>query len=982
MSIALQAILVGCLMALSIAANSAYLKNRPITITQPDGAVQEYLVSGDEYYNWIHDPHGYVIVQDPDTGWYVYAQLVNDEITPTIYAAGSLDPASVGLVPDIKPPSIKLQQLRASLFAIPENTPPQPAPQTGTLNNIVIFIRFSDDTEFTQAVSGYDSLFNSTTAGTNSMRNYFTEVSYNKLTVSTTFYPTSSSTVVSYQDSRPRSYYLPYNATTNPGGYTESTRTTREHTLLANAINGVKSQIPSGLNVDADNDGYVDNVCFVVKGSTGDWNTILWPHAWQLFSSLVYINNKQVLNYDMQFSSWLVPGGVGVLSHEMLHSLGAPDLYHYNGGAVDPVGDWDALSNPKEPPQHPCAYMKYTYLGWISSIPQITTPGTYTLNPVSSSTNNCYKIAATGTTTEYFVLEYRQKSGVYESSVPGSGLVVYRINTLTSGNQYGPPDEVYVYRPGGTTTTNGDLSSAFFNSAVGRTSFNSTTDPTPFLTNGTQGGLCLSNIGAAGSTIAFTFSFKLSAPSISPAGGTFTTAQTVTLTVPGGVGNVYYTTNGADPDQSSPYVPSGGSIIVSSSCTLKVKAMYNGYVDSDIQSAVFNILNMSIADIKMSQDGTSVGINAAIVSARFADGFYIESDRRNAGIYVSAPGHSLDVGMRARILGTVQTDASNMERYIAASPTPTQNGNGTVAPLGMSNKYVGGGDWHYVLANSITKSGQKGISGQFSLNNVGLLVRIIGTVRYIDSSTFAVNGGCAQEVICKMPSGISVPPSLGLSIVTGVCSLMQSGPNLVPILKIRALSDIKSTGGASISGSVIQVSTTTVAQMAESAHPYTSNFDYTWTISASAGTSKMRVHFTQMQFEPNLDHLDVMDKNGTVIQQYSNNTTAYDVWSPWVTGDTIKLRLVTDNSLNRWGFKMDKYDQQNTPVACQCVTLTLSPDNVTTTTDTNGLFSLSRLAAGTYTLTPSKSGLTFTPSSQSITLTDGQSLPGISFNAQ
>lgn len=980
-STVLRVLFIGCLMALSIAANSAYLKNRPITITQPDGAVQQFLVSGDEYYNWIHDPQGYVIVQDPDTGWYVYAQLIDEEIKPTIYVAGSVDPAFVGLVPNIRPPVVKLEQLRATLFSNPLNTGPQSAPQTGTINNIVIFIRFSDDTEFTQTISAYDSLFNSTTTGTNSMRNYFLEASYNLLTVSSTFYPTSTTTVVSYQDTNPRSYYLPYNATTNPNGYTDLTRTTREHTLVANAVNGVKSQIPTGLNVDADSDGYVDNICFVVKGSTGDWNTILWPHEWQLYSQMVYINSKQVFNYNIQFSSWLAPGGVGVLSHEMMHSLGAPDLYHYNGGAVDPVGDWDAMSNPAEPPQHPCAYTKFMYLGWISSIPQITTPGTYSLNPLVSSTNNCYKIAANGTTTEYYVLEYRRKTGLYESSVPGSGLVAYRINTVTAGNAYGPPDEIYVYRPGGTTTVNGTLSSAFFNSTVGRTAFNSATDPTPFLSNGTQGGLYLSNIGAAGSTISFTVSFKLPTPTISPAGGSYTAPQMVTLSVPGGTGNVYYTTNGADPDQNSPYVASGGSITISSSCTLKAKAMYTGYIASDIQTASYTVINMSIPDIKMHQDGATVGINDAIVSARFADGFYIEADGRYSGIYVSAPGHSLTVGMRARVMGTVQTDATTMERYVAATSTPTQNGTGTVSPLGMPNKLVGGGNWNWVWQNNITKSGQRGATGKSTLNNVGLLLRLVGTIRYIDSGTFAVGGWYAPEIICKMPAGVSVPANLGLTIVTGVCSLMQSGSSYVAFLKIRDLNDIKSTNGARLSGAVTQVSTTTVAQTVESAHSYTSNSDYTWTITAASGTTKMRVHFTQMQFEPN-DYFYILDKNGTVIQQYNNSATTSDVWSSWVTGDTIKLRLVTNGYNNKWGFKMDKYDQQTAPVACSGVTLTLNPGGNTATSDANGLFSFSGIAAGAYTLTPLKTALTFSPASQSITLADGQIAALSSFTGQ
>ena len=116
-----------------------------------------------------------------------------------------------------------------------------------------------------------------------------------------------------------------------------------------------------------------------------------------------------------------------------------------------------------DPPEHMGAYMKYRYLGWIASIPQITTSGTYSLQPLISATNNCYRIASPNSTTEYFVLEYRRKTGTFESSVPGSGLIVYRIDTAVndgSGNRNGPPDEVYIYRPGGSPTANGTPDSA------------------------------------------------------------------------------------------------------------------------------------------------------------------------------------------------------------------------------------------------------------------------------------------------------------------------------------------------------------------------------------------------------------------------------------------------------------------------------------------------------------------------------------------
>ena len=144
------------LLCLSTAGYCAYAVDRPFTLTQPDGTTLHYLISGDEYYNWVHDSSGYVIVQDSATGVWVYAVLEDGSLSPSRYAAGTVDPSAVGLTPNIMPSTTRLQAARKTMFALPMGTSPQPAPTSGTLNNIVIFIRFSDDSEYTDTVSSYE----------------------------------------------------------------------------------------------------------------------------------------------------------------------------------------------------------------------------------------------------------------------------------------------------------------------------------------------------------------------------------------------------------------------------------------------------------------------------------------------------------------------------------------------------------------------------------------------------------------------------------------------------------------------------------------------------------------------------------------------------------------------------------------------------------------------------------------------------------
>ena len=79
---------------------------------------------------------------------------------------------------------------------------------------------------------------------------------------------------------------------------------------------------------------------------------------------------------------------------------------------------------------------------------------------------------------------------MYDSNAQGSrsGLVAYRINPdAGNGNAQGPPDEFYVYRPGGTLNNTGILNNAPYSPSYGHVELNDNTDPSSFLYNGGVG---------------------------------------------------------------------------------------------------------------------------------------------------------------------------------------------------------------------------------------------------------------------------------------------------------------------------------------------------------------------------------------------------------------------------------------------------------------------------------------------------------------
>ncbi len=144
----------------------------------------------------------------------------------------------------------------------------------------------------------------------------------------------------------------------------------------------------------------------------------------------------------------------------------------------------------------------------------------------------------------------------------------------------------------------------------------------------------------------------------------------------------------------------------------------------------------NISSLKTLPNNTMVTLNQKVVSAVFNDAVYVQEPDRSSGIRVTTTCPNLEPGDRVNIIGTLgtrQVSGVNSERQISATtfyevsaqPEPPD-------PISLTCRNVGGG--------SIC-SLAPGVKDGYGLNNIGMLVRIIGKVTQKLSNYIYVDDG-------------------------------------------------------------------------------------------------------------------------------------------------------------------------------------------------------------------------------------------------
>ena len=199
---------------------------------------------------------------------------------------------------------------------------------------------------------------------------------------------------------------------------------------------------------DTNNDGLLDNVFIFFAGHNeaegGGANTI-WPHAGDISRMSLKLDGVTVGSYactsEYKGSAGKTRCGIGTFCHEFGHVIGQPDFYDTDYNFYT-VGNWDIMcqgsynNNGNTPPLF--SAWERMYEGWLTP-KQLSLPGNYALSATPFHAE-AYLIAAEThnmngtmpTPSEFFILENRNSNNVWDSYLPGHGMLVWHIDYSAS----------------------------------------------------------------------------------------------------------------------------------------------------------------------------------------------------------------------------------------------------------------------------------------------------------------------------------------------------------------------------------------------------------------------------------------------------------------------------------------------------------------------------------------------------------------------
>lgn len=365
------------------------------------------------------------------------------------------------------------------------------APVVGQKKILVLLVDFSDSIA-THSPSDIDDRLLSSNSG--SMRDFYREISYNKLEVVGTV---SGANGGWYRAPKEKAYYT--NGNYGFGYYPRNVQK-----LVEDAID-LANPFINFADYDNDGDGIVDALVVIAAGSgaevTGDVEDF-WSHK-GVISPPKTVDGVKIQTYVVAPEN----GRVGVMSHELGHLLcKLPDLYDTDASSRG-TGQWDLMAGGSwngngDRPAHPTSWCKIR-AGWVKPATIFNAVESITIQPYTTH-DQVYKLPIGKIDSrEYFLLSNRQKTG-FDDGLPGEGLIIEHVDDNQSSNTDETHYLVDIEQCDGARHLNmninaGDATDPFpYNS---RNEFTSKSTPNSDAYNGLSSKVSVSNIQRSGANI-------------------------------------------------------------------------------------------------------------------------------------------------------------------------------------------------------------------------------------------------------------------------------------------------------------------------------------------------------------------------------------------------------------------------------------------------------------------------------------------------
>lgn len=485
------------------------------TFTNPDGSTIAVRGWGSQFAAVFETLDGYTIVKDPESGYYQYAKVsAGGDLVPSgVPVSDEAEPATFGVSPHLRPqPDItgaRARAFRAEVGPRPRwetrrrerrhDSPSSPSTAadgedetqpssavSGKQVGLCLLIQFPDVsgavtqqqvTDFCNKV-GYSGFNNN-----GSVRDYFHDISEGRLTY--------TNVVTAYQTTaKKRSYY------------TDPTQTwlVRARELIIDALDELKADGFDFSQLTADTKGFVRALnVFYAGPCVNNWCEGLWPGSSSLDSPYTASSGRKL--YDFQITNMGAELTLKTFCHENGHMVcDFPDLYDYGKFGIESngIGHYCLMcaGGASKNPVQPCGYLKRE-AGWVSAERAVAPGMSYEVQ----SSKNDFLVHAKNTT-EYFVIENRQRSG-RDAALPDEGLAIWHVDENGSNDyEYRTPAQHYecsLEQADGKydlelAKNQGDGADLF--GAPGPTAFGKATTPDSRWWDGTPSGLDIASVTA------------------------------------------------------------------------------------------------------------------------------------------------------------------------------------------------------------------------------------------------------------------------------------------------------------------------------------------------------------------------------------------------------------------------------------------------------------------------------------------------------